>query len=191
MNDTVTIRGNVGGDPVKSTTPGGVSVVHFRVASSSGYWDRRTGSWVEGGTNWYAVSAFRQLADHAKASLRSGDAVIVTGTLKLREWESNGKRGFSADLDADSIGHDLRWGTSAFVRVPRPSAQSAQPAADGRPSAADPADPTRDEMAPEGESEAQFGQEPSPDERRTWDVAGLEPVEPDGDREEDTTYASA
>lgn len=187
MNDTVTIRGNVGGDPVKSMTAGGVPVVHFRVASSSGYWDRRTGSWVEGGTNWYAVSAFRQLADHAKASLRSGDAVIVTGTLKLREWESNGKRGFSADLEADSIGHDLRWGTSAFVRTPKPTQIAPAPGAQTS------ARPGGEAAEGEGQDAAEhaggFAPEPTEEERDTWDVAGLDAVDPD--REEDPSYAPA
>ena len=41
--------------------------------------------------------------------------MIVTGKLKLREWESGERRGISADIDADSIGHDLRWGASAYV----------------------------------------------------------------------------
>jgi len=169
MNDMVTIRGNVGGDPVKSTTAGGVPVVHFRVGSSSGYWDRRTGSWVEGPTNWYAVSAFRQLADHAKTSLRSGDAVIVTGTLKLREWESNGKRGFSADLDADAIGHDLRWGTSNFMRTPRSSAPPAQSAADTRPGV-----PTDGEPG----EETATGETP-PEETTDWRPAGLYSIDAD------------
>lgn len=162
MNDTVTIRGNVGGDPVKSTTAGGVPVVHFRVASSSGYWDRSTGSWVEGPTNWYAVSAFRQLAEHAKTSLRSGDAVIVTGTLKLREWESNGKRGFSADLTADAVGHDLRWGTSNFMRTPRTSVP-APPPADAQTSAPD--DGAPGEQPPMDDA----SHEQTPD----WEAAGL------------------
>lgn len=188
MNDTVTIRGNVGGDPVKSTTAGGVSVVHFRVASRSGYWDRRTGSWVEGATNWYAVSAFRQLADHAKASLRSGDAVIVTGTLKLREWESNGKRGFSADLDADAIGHDLRWGTSAFVRAPRASAHASAPTEDrtlGTDEATD-ADAPASSTAPAD----LYDQQPTPEERRGWEEAGLDVVpDSESEYEADSTYA--
>lgn len=173
MNDIVTIRGNIGGDPVKSTTAGGVPVVHFRVASSSGYWDRRTGSWVEGPTNWYAVSAFRQLADHAKASLRSGDAVIVTGTLKLREWESNGKRGFSADLDADAIGHDLRWGTSNFMRTPRTPVQTIPPADAGSSAGQEPGahPPVGDPSPVEAEIPAR-----EPD----WGEAGLIDVDIDG-----------
>ncbi|MDQ0645647.1 single-stranded DNA-binding protein [Microbacterium murale] len=73
------------------------------------------------GTNWYNVSAFRQLADHAKSSLHQGDAVIVTGKLKLREWENAERKGMSADIEAEAIGHDLRWGASAFVKASRPS----------------------------------------------------------------------
>ncbi len=132
MNDIVTIRGNVGNDPVRATLPSGDSVLNFRVATSHGYRDRRTGTWVETGTNWFAVSAFRRLADNAKASLRSGDAVIITGRLQLKEWHNNGRSGFSADIVADAIGHDLDRGTSNFLRTPRPTSANAPagPAAD-------------------------------------------------------------
>jgi len=116
MNDTVTILGRVGNDPNRSETPGGVPVVKFRVASPQSRYDSKSQTWVETGTNWYTVSAFRQLAEHAKASLHSGDGVIITGKLRLREWESGGKKGMSADIDADTIGHDLRWGASAFAK---------------------------------------------------------------------------
>ena len=134
MNDTVTILGRVGADPNRSETPGGVPVVNFRVASPQRRYDSKTQTWIETNTNWYNVSAFRQLAEHTKASLHSGDAVIVTGKLKLREWESGGKKGMSADIDADAIGHDLRWGASAFAKASRPSA-SQSPMEDDQPSA--------------------------------------------------------
>lgn len=124
MNDTVTILGRVGGDPNRSETTTGVPVVNFRVASPQRRFDQKTQTWTETGTNWYNVSAFRQLAEHVKASLHSGDGVIVTGRLKLREWESGGKKGLSADIDADAIGHDLRWGASAFAKA-RPASAPA------------------------------------------------------------------
>lgn len=143
MNDTVTILGRVGADPNRSETTGGVPVVNFRVASPQRRYDAKTQAWIETGTNWYNVSAFRQLADHAKASLRQGDGVIVTGRLKLREWETGGRKGLSADIDAETIGHDLRWGASAFVKATRPLA--AEPAGQG----ADPFDP-----GPNSESDA-------------------------------------
>lgn len=134
MNDTVTILGRVGADPKRSETTNGVAVVNFRVASPQRRFDSKTQTWTETGTNWYNVSAFRQLADHAKASLHQGDAVIVTGKLKLREWETAERKGMSADIDADAIGHDLRWGASAFVKASRPSSSQ-----DSLPEGVDPA----------------------------------------------------
>lgn len=121
MNDNVTILGRVGADPKRSETPNGVAVVNFRVASPQRRFDAKTQTWIETGTNWYNVSAFRQLADHVKSSLHQGDGVIVTGKLKLREWESAERKGLSADIDAEAIGHDLRWGASAFAKASRPS----------------------------------------------------------------------
>lgn len=120
-NAIVTITGNIGNDPSYNTTRTGDAVVNFRVGSSSGHWNRSTGAWVDDGTSWFAVSAFRNLAEHAKGSLRRGDPVIVTGALKVKEWENDGRKGTSADIVADAIGHDLSQGTSAFVRRPKPT----------------------------------------------------------------------
>jgi len=131
MNDNVTILGRVGADPKRSETASGVAVVNFRVASPQRRFDSKTQTWIETGTNWYNVSAFRQLADHVKSSLHQGDGVIVTGKLKLREWENAERKGMSADIDAEAIGHDLRWGASAFAKASRPaSAQESVPGVD-------------------------------------------------------------
>ena len=119
MSDTLTILGNVATDPTQSRTPSGIPVTNFRVATTHRRLDPVTKVWVDVSTNWYSVAAFRQLGEHAKASLRCGDSVIVTGRLKIRTWESNGKSGTSIDIDADAIGHDLRRGTTAFLRASR------------------------------------------------------------------------
>ncbi|KJQ52913.1 single-stranded DNA-binding protein [Microbacterium sp. SA39] len=115
MNDTVTIVGRVATDPTQGQTGGGDPVTNFRLASTHRRFDNSTQTWTDSDTNWFSVAAFRQLGEHAKASLRTGDSVIVTGRLKIRTWESNGKQGTSVDIIADAIGHDLRWGTSAFL----------------------------------------------------------------------------
>ena len=130
MFNTLTIVGNVATDPVLGMTAGGVPVTNFRVASPQRRFDSATQRWVESGTNWYSVAAYRRLGEHAKASLRSGDSVIVTGRLKIRNWESNSKHGTSIDLDADVIGHDLRWGTSAYARAARATSDNRSPVAD-------------------------------------------------------------
>lgn len=126
MNDTVTIVGRVATDPTQGQTGGGVAVTNFRMASTHRRFDNTTQSWTDSGTNWFSVAAFRQLGEHAKASLRTGDSIIVTGKLRIRTWESNGKQGTSVDIEADAIGHDLRWGTTAFLARSRANSAGAE-----------------------------------------------------------------
>lgn len=121
MIDTLTIVGRVATDPTQSQTGGGVPVTNFRLASTHRRFDVVTRDWIDSGTNWFSVAAFRQLGENVKASLRTGDSVIVTGRLKIREWESNGKHGTSIDIEADAVGHDLRWGTTVYRPRPHPS----------------------------------------------------------------------
>ncbi|MCZ0708704.1 single-stranded DNA-binding protein [Microbacterium paraoxydans] len=126
MIDTVTIVGRVATEPTPGRTSAGVPVTNFRLASTHRRFDAASGSWVDAGTNWFSIAAFRQLAEHARASLRVGDSVIVSGRLRVRPWESNGKQGTSVDIDADTIGHDLRWGTTAYRPSTRPSPTDAE-----------------------------------------------------------------
>lgn len=123
MIDTLTIVGRVATDPTQGQTGGGVPVTNFRLASTHRRFDPATQEWTDSGTNWFSVAAFRQLGENVRASLRTGDSVIVTGRLKIREWESNGKHGTSVDIEADAIGHDLRWGTTAYRPRARPTAE--------------------------------------------------------------------
>lgn len=71
---------------------------------------------MEGATNWFGITAFRSLGEHAAQSLRKGDRVFVHGRLKFREWETPEKNGTSAEIEADALGHDLRWGVSRFEK---------------------------------------------------------------------------
>ncbi|WP_082561527.1 single-stranded DNA-binding protein [Microbacterium sp. Root61] len=119
MSDTITVTGNIATEPELKRTPSGVPITSFRIASSQRRYDKATDTWVDGATNWYTVSTFRGLAEHAYESLRKGHRVILTGRLKLREWETPVKKGISAEIDADAIGHDLLWGTTSFRRDER------------------------------------------------------------------------
>lgn len=117
MSDTITVTGNIVTDPQKIDTPAGVPITSFRIASNQRRFDRETNAWVDGQTNFYSVSAFRQLGRNAFASLRKGDRVIVSGRFKLRAWDTGSKQGVSADIDAESLGPDLLWGTTSFTRA--------------------------------------------------------------------------
>lgn len=182
-NDTVVIAGNIGNDPSRGVTRTGKPVINFRVASTPGYFDQRTGAWVEGDTSWYAVSAFGNIADHAKASLRCGDPVIVVGRMKVREWEANGRKGVDVEIDADAIGHDLNRGTSAFARRAKGGGGEQSSPAAGAPQEAGSGTPERGETP----------DEPSAAEREAWDSEGMidpgaDPTSAEADREGELAY---
>ena len=162
MSDTITITGNVATPPEFKRTPAGVAITTFRVASAQRRYDRATGTWTDSGTNWYTVSAFRGLADHAFHSLSKGDRVILTGRLRLREWDNGTRRGIAVEIDAEALGHDLLWGTTTFekddrsARAERDSSWSPAASDDAwaAPGVESPADPST--VLPSGESAPQL-----------------------------------
>ena len=130
MSDTITIVGTVGTDPERKT-PNGLPITSFRVASPQRRFDRATGAWIDTGTNWYTVSAYRKLAEHAFESIRKKDRVILTGRLHVRQWDTGERKGTTIEIDVDAIGHDLLFGTSVFTRDDRVSAVAASQPAEG------------------------------------------------------------
>jgi single-strand DNA-binding protein len=116
MTDHISITGVIATQPRSIVTSEGLAICSFRVASPQRHFSKSDNQWVEGETNWFTVSAFRQLAEHAISSLHKGERIVVRGRLKLRQWEREEKNGLSAEIEADALGHDLRWGSSAFTR---------------------------------------------------------------------------
>ena len=124
MNTPSSLVGTVGTVPERRQTGTGASVCRVRLACSERRFDRETSTWIDGDPSWLTVIAYRGLADHAHASFTKGDRIFVSGRLKVRPWQNDeGKNGVAVEVDADALGHDLRWGTSKFTRVP-----GAQPA---------------------------------------------------------------
>jgi single-strand DNA-binding protein len=116
MTDTIALTGIIATDPRVVTTEAGLDIASFRLASTHRRFDRVKDEWVDGDTNWYTVTAFRALGANAGQSLHKGERVVVLGRLRVRAWEAGDKSGTTVEVDADAIGHDLRWGRSAFVR---------------------------------------------------------------------------
>ncbi|GAA1492228.1 single-stranded DNA-binding protein [Curtobacterium herbarum] len=119
MNDTITVCGIVATEPRHLVTETGIAITSLRLASPSRRWDRQTSTWGNGPTNWYTVTAFRSLAANVNRSLSKGDRVLVTGRVRIRNWERDGRGGTSVEIDAEGIGHDLAWGISNWMRLPR------------------------------------------------------------------------
>ena len=57
------------------------------------------------------------MAINVVASLSKGQRVLITGNLRVRDWESGDRAGTTVEVDADAIGHDLSYGSSVFTRA--------------------------------------------------------------------------
>ncbi len=134
MNDIqVVLRGNLASEPRFVKFDDGNTVTSFRLASTSSWFDRNNNTWVDRRTTYVSVNCRRALATSAQQSLRKGHPVVVTGRLWERAWVKEERSGRTLEVEAETVGHDLTFGVSAFTRVIRGSRD--RHAADG--SAAD------------------------------------------------------
>ncbi|NYJ00444.1 single-strand DNA-binding protein [Nocardioides thalensis] len=113
----VTLEGWVGNDP-QSFSAGEVSLAKFRLGHTPRRFRRQTGDWENGETQWFTVTAWRQLGAHCVRSIHKGDPVIVRGRLTQRTWQNKaGEDVVSLEVEALSVGHDLSMGISNFVKT--------------------------------------------------------------------------
>lgn len=117
MTETITVTGLVATTPRHLVTQEGLPITSFRLASSHRRFDKEQGRWVEVDTNWFTVSAFRQLAMNAAQSITKGERIVVHGRLRVRDWDNGERSGTSIEIEAEGMGHDLAWGTSTFNRT--------------------------------------------------------------------------
>lgn len=117
MAENLTVSGLVATTPRHLVTADGLAITSFRLASSNRRFDRSAGKWVDGETNWYTITAFRQLGINVAGSVNKGDRIIVQGVLRVRDWDNGERSGTSVEIEAESVGHDLTWGSSVFTRT--------------------------------------------------------------------------
>ena len=117
MSESFTVTGLVATTPRHLVTQEGLPITSFRLASSKRRFDRTKKTWVDGETNWFTINSFRQLAINSASSISKGDRIVVSGRLKVRDWDNGERSGTSVEIEADCLGHDLVWGTSEFSRT--------------------------------------------------------------------------
>ncbi len=117
VTESITVSGLVATTPRHLITQDGLPITSFRLAASSRRFDREQGKWVDGETNWYTVTGFRQLAINLATSVSKGERIMVAGRLRVRDWDNGERAGTSVEIEAEHLGHDLLWGTAAFTRT--------------------------------------------------------------------------
>lgn len=131
QDNQITLRGYLTQEPrLFQRTAEAIPVADIRVGSTPRRLNRDTGEWVEAPASYYTVKCWRRLAINAASSLHKGDTVIIRGRFYTNTWvDSQQQTRTTLEIEADSIGHDLAYGWSHFLRGVRQ--QSRDNAADG------------------------------------------------------------
>src|SRR2546429_4982895 len=120
-NDTtITVIGNLTGDPELRFTPNGVALGKFTIASTPRVLDQKTGQYRDGEPLFLTCTAWRDLAEHVAESLSKGARVVVVGRLRLSRWETpEGDKRSAYGLEVDEVGPSLRWATAKVQKMTR------------------------------------------------------------------------
>jgi single-strand DNA-binding protein len=125
QDNQITLRGFVTAEPrFRQTTLTATPVAEIRVGSTPRRLDRETGEWRELPTTYYTIKCWRRLAVNAASSLHKGDMVLVRGRFSVNNWVDNQQRPRATlEIEADSLGHDLAYGWSHFLRGSHPGSR--------------------------------------------------------------------
>lgn len=124
--NTVTIVGNLVGDPELRFTPNGNAVANFTVAVNKRV--KNGDKWEDRLEGFFRCNAWREMGEHVAESLPKGSRVIVTGRLQQRQWEdTDGTKRQAIEIDVDEVGASLRF---ANLEVSKAEKQLASATAD-------------------------------------------------------------
>jgi single-strand DNA-binding protein len=89
---TITLSGYVSADP-QIRDAGATKVLGLRIPVKTGFADRER-------TTWYSVSVFGKRAEGLAKIVRKGTYLTISGELSMREYEHNGEKRVSLDVDS-------------------------------------------------------------------------------------------
>ena len=120
-NDTtLTVVGNMVGDPELRFTPSGAAVANFTVASTPRSFDKQSNEWKDGDTLFMRCSVWREAAENVAESLTKGMRVLVQGRLVQRSYETReGEKRTVVELQVDEVGPSLRYASAKVTRAQR------------------------------------------------------------------------
>jgi single-strand DNA-binding protein len=118
VDNTVTLVGTITRDLELRHTPNGAAVVDIGIAQNKSV-RQPDGTWTrDGDPMYFECTVWRDMAEHANATLGKGMRVIVTGKLDYQTWENNdGEVRNKIKVLVDEIGPSLRWATANVERT--------------------------------------------------------------------------
>lgn len=127
----VMLIGNVTRDPEVRTTPSGVSVASFGIATNFS-WKDQSGT-QQKRAEFHNIVAWRKLAEIISQYVKKGSRLYIEGRLQTRSWDDqSGQKRFRTEIVADNMIMLDRKGDSSGSSAPaaadsEPSAPAAQP----------------------------------------------------------------
>jgi len=99
---TITAIGNLTFDPDFQVTASGISRCRLRIACNER--KKQDNEWVDGDPTFLDVTLWRGLAEAAGDNFKKGQAIMVTGKLKVRNYDDkNGNKATSVEIEATDI----------------------------------------------------------------------------------------
>ena len=136
----ITVKGRLTDAPELRFTPSGAAVANFTVAEDIRKYNRQTSEWETVSTTFWRCSVWREAAENVAESLHKGVAVVGTGTIASRDFETKeGEKRTVIEVTLDAIGPDLRWQTATVAKAERKGGGFGQQAPASDPWAAPPA----------------------------------------------------
>ena len=99
----ITVIGHAGNDPEFKTTPTGIPVSSFSIATTPR--KKKNNEWVDGETMWFRAFVWNYEAGSIAAGIKKGDKVIVTGAFSINTYtDKEGIERKSFEINADGVG---------------------------------------------------------------------------------------
>jgi single-strand DNA-binding protein len=94
----VMLLGNVGKDPEIRTTPGGMTVATFSLATADRAKDAQ-GNWADK-TEWHNLVAFQRTAEIIRDYVKKGSQIFVEGKIQTRSWDdkTSGEKKYRTEI---------------------------------------------------------------------------------------------
>jgi single-strand DNA-binding protein len=126
----VFLLGNVGKDPEIRTTPNGMTVASFSLATAERAKDAQ-GNWTDK-TEWHNLVAFQRTAEIVRDYVKKGTQIFVEGKIQTRSWDDkeSGQKKYRTEILVNELsllggGAGRSEGGSSSYSTPRSSSSGA------------------------------------------------------------------
>lgn len=127
LNKTQLI-GRLGQKDVRST-PNGMQVVSYSIATTKSLKDKETGEWKEN-TEWHRCVSFNKTAEHIGMNVEPGDLLFLEGELRTRKWQTqSGEDRYTTEIVVNDFPRKLpkyfsKNGSQQAAPTPQPQQQA-------------------------------------------------------------------